>query len=364
MPGPVGEAIDAAALRRRLLELVAVYSPSGREEELCGALRNQLCAVGIAADIEPVEGSRGNLVVRPGTAEVELLLLGHLDTVTASDPDQCQPVEDGDRIHGLGTADMKGGCAALIEAFAAWYGATDGDGPVMLALVVGEEENGDGTSALLETCRPGAAIVAEPTGLRPCLAHYGYVEIRLGTVGVRRHAAEASRDRNAVFGMLRVLEALTRMFDAAHADLVFNIRDLQSSTAGFAVPDRCDAWIDLHLPPGMAPAPLVDKVEQAAREAGAGTVEFPTLAPGYRVPDAHPLPAVLRQAFAARKHAWTPDVFRSHSDANLLWQAGCPAVVLGPGLLANAHTVDEWVDFRQVEAAANLYAETLARWTA
>ncbi len=360
MSAGIPRAIDTAALRRRLIEMVSIYSPSGREEELCGLLHAQLRAAGLPAAIEPVDGLRGNLVVRPATEEPDLLLLGHLDTVTASDPDQFRPAEEGDRIQGLGAADMKGGCAALIEAFGAAF-AEDASRSVMLALVVGEEENGDGTQALLETCRPRTALVAEPTGLRPCLAHYGYVEIRLGTVGVRRHAAEATRDRNAVFGMLRVLDVLTRRFEEARTDLVYNIRDLQSSTAGFVVPDRCDAWIDLHLPPGLAAGPLITEVRGLALEAGAAEIEFPTVAGGYRVPDGDPLAVALHAVYEERARPWTPDAFRSHSDANLLAAAGCPAVVLGPGLLARAHTADEWIDFREVVEAAELYRAAIRR---
>ena len=56
---------------------------------------------------------------------------------------------EGDVAAGLGTADMKGGCAAMIETFLTLWENGHTNCPVALALVVGEEDYGDGAQRLV-----------------------------------------------------------------------------------------------------------------------------------------------------------------------------------------------------------------------
>ena len=56
-----------------------------------------------------------------------------------------------------------------------------------------------------------------------------------------------------------------------------------------------------------------------------------------------------------RNGSFEPTAFRSHSDANLLWNAGIRPLVLGPGQLEKAHTSDESISFSEVASAAEIY---------
>ena len=152
----VRQAIKPDRLRKTFLDLLAIYSPSGKEEEIQLYLEELLSRAGFAVERQEVEKERYNLRVTMGRGEPQLYLVGHVDTVPAWDLEAFGAEEEGDIIRGLGTADMKGGCAAMVEA---WLALTDAlppsdRPPVGLLLVVGEEENGDGSAAFLETCRP------------------------------------------------------------------------------------------------------------------------------------------------------------------------------------------------------------------
>ncbi|MFW6153686.1 MAG: M20 family metallopeptidase [Planctomycetota bacterium] len=360
--------IDTDALEALLADLVGLYSPSGKEQEIGDYLLRRLQGLGIPVECQPVDEERYNLVVRPRGREARLLLTGHIDTVTASAPDQCEPRRDGDDLVGLGTADMKGGCAALLEAYVAAYLQRDGELDAELALVVGEEEYGDGTTALIQYGPPPLAVVAEPTDLAVCLDHYGYLEAALETIGVRRHAAEASREHNAVYSMLRVLARLADVFERSAGEIVFNIRDLQSSSAGFAVPDRCSAWLDLHAPPAADPEALAEQVREVVARADEdlpGTLpapRFPCCHRGYGLGADEPHVRALRDSVDACHLPWRTASFRSHSDANLLAAAGCRPVVFGPGRLSYAHTTAERTSLAQVAQAARVYRALLERF--
>jgi acetylornithine deacetylase len=234
-----------------------------------------------------------------------------------------------------------------------------------LFLVVGEEESGDGMNALLESRSFPWAVVAEPTNLVPCLSHYGYMEMAVRTFGTRRHASKAGRQYNSIFGMLNMLLTLGRFFEEKHPDSVLNIRDIHSSEAGFAVPGSCEAWVDLHVAPDCDPEEFSAKLEsvvESSLEGGAATkfeIDFPTLAKGYSLNDSGLLPDLLRKSYEKLDLEWKPGAFESHSDANLLRQAGCDPIIIGPGQLAKAHTSDESIKFAQVKTAAAIYSTLL-----
>jgi acetylornithine deacetylase len=230
---------------------------------------------------------------------------------------------------------------------------------------VGEEERGDGAARLMEEYHFPWAIVAEPTQLGPCLAHYGYIEMQLTTRGKRRHASLAKGRTNPVEGMLKTLLALSQHMDTRRPEAVYNIRDLLTSRSGFAVPEWCQCWLDLHLPPHTHTGEICDELEEIVAATPVGKarcpaeVGFHTIQGGYDLPCKGPVVDALQSAFAQQNIAWKPAAFPSHSDANLLWSHGIKPILLGPGSLSKAHTPDESIEFQEVVTAAEIYYQTL-----
>ncbi len=351
-------------LRWLLRDMVDIYSPSGKEAEISEYLYDYLATAGFDVQLREVTEGRHNVEILPD-GPVELAFIGHIDTVPAFDIEQFGYSEDGDQVRGLGSADMKSGCAAMIEAFVS---LREGGIPLRrsgLFLVVGEEENGDGTQALLDAHKFPWAIVGEPTDMVPCLSHYGYLELVVHCFGTRRHASMAGREYNAIHGILDMLQQLGSYIEEKLPNAVMNIRDLHSSESGFAVPDRCDVAVDLHLPQNVSPRALAEDLDDsisASLDEGRVTryeIDFPTLAQGYAIEEVDGVIALLKQVLATHGLSWKPGKFMSHSDANLLHEAACRPVILGPGKLARAHTWDESVSFQQVLLAANIYGDLL-----
>jgi acetylornithine deacetylase len=305
-----------------------------------------------------------------GTGEPQLYLVGHVDTVPAWDLETFGPDEEDGIIRGLGSADMKGGCAAMVEAWLALGAALAAAErpPVGLLLVVGEEENGDGSATFLETADPPWVVIGEPTGLAACFAHYGYLETGFVTRGRRSHSSLPELGHNAVESMLRVLMHLGKnpLFNRETSELVYSIREMHSSRAGFVVPDRCEAWIDLHLPPGNNPFVLQEAIRHITSGANRYIpgldldVSFDFASPGYALASDNRLAEILRKTYPALALELRLDAFRSHSDGNLFFAAGTKPLILGPGALETAHTHDEQVAFAEVTAAAHIYAALCA----
>ena len=150
-------------LKGLLSSLLDIYSPSGKEEEILQFLEIYLRDRGLSPLRQTVEDSRFNLVVLPPGGNAALALIAHIDTVAAHDYDRYGFEERGDLIFGLGAADMKSGCAAMIEAYVTLMGSASAPYPVALALVVGEEEEGDGCRRLVRDYHFPWAVIGEPT---------------------------------------------------------------------------------------------------------------------------------------------------------------------------------------------------------
>lgn len=358
-------AIDPARLRRTLVDLVDIYSPAGKEEDVQLHLEAILAGAGIAVERQEVEEERYNLRATLGEGEPELYLVGHVDTVAAWDLEEYGARQEGDVVRGLGSADMKGGCAAMVEAFLALATLPPERRPSAgLLLVVGEEETGDGSETFLRERRPRWVVIGEPTSLSACFAHYGYLEAGFVTRGRRIHSSLPELGHNAVESMLRVLLHLARdpLFDRERPGLVYSIRELSSARAGFVVPDRCEAWIDFHLPPGLEPGELESLLRARAASARESVsdldleLEFNFAAPGYQLGTDTPLASSLADIYSRLGLPLRFDAFRSHSDGNLFFRAGVHPLILGPGALETAHTPDEQTSFAEVFAAAKIYA--------
>jgi acetylornithine deacetylase len=362
----VWQAISPERLRSLFMNMLDIYSPSGKEEDIQLYLEQVLASTGFRVTRQEVEEDRYNLLATIGAKTPQLYLVGHVDTVPAWDLEEFGAQDDGNVITGLGSADMKGGCAAMIESVLAIGEALpEEERPsIGLLLVVGEEENGDGSKAFLQTHHPAWVVIGEPTGLAACFTHFGYLEAGFVTRGKRSHSSLPELGHNAVESMLKVLLHLGKepIFDREQSELVYSIREMRSSRAGFVVPDLCEAWIDLHLPPDKDPLLIQDIIRASTANIGQFIpgldleVSFDFAANGYDLGTANLLADILKTIYPQMGLELRLDAFRSHSDGNLFNACDIHPLILGPGALETAHTHHEHVIFDEVVAAARIYA--------
>jgi acetylornithine deacetylase len=354
--------IHAKRLKMLLKDLIDIYSPTGKEEEALEYIEAYLKKHRLDATRQEVDENRYNLIVHPAKKKTHsLYFIGHLDTVNAYDLEDYGYHGKGDSIFGLGTADMKSGCAAMIEAFTILNKITQGTLPAGLALVVGEEEDSSGAKALIKELDFNWALIGEPTNLTPCLGHYSYMEVLLRTEGKRAHSSMPELGQNAIETMLKLLLKMTEYATTKHEELVYNIRQLQSFPRGFVVPDACEAWLDLHLPPSENAKMIELELKELVRTNTDYTnnlnaeLAFEETFPGYQVHPNSVFVRKLKETYEKMDLKWETQDFRSHSDGNILWAAGVNPIILGPGRLEAAHTPGESVSFNQVAQAAQLY---------
>lgn len=358
-------------LERWLREVVETYSPTWAEQSVLEVFGEILDEARLPYRKQMVDEERYNLIVELGPQPASLVWVGHVDTVALYDEEHRHPrVEDG-IMWGLGSADMKSGCVAAIEGMRRLRELRRPlETGVTLALVVGEEEYGDGAEVLIQELKDSGVlhpwvVIGEPTDLKLCLSHFGYYECFLTTRGARAHAALPEVGDNAIHAMLawmtRILEAQRKM--EWGGDVALTPRKIDGGSPLFAVAESCEAVLDIHLPPNVefekVEALLNATLADTKADHGGCQLEFEIAfaSPGFAASE---LPESLARAYRDTFSDLEPSSFRSHSDAAMFHSAGMPTVVVGPGRLEVAHTPDEHVELRQVELAAELYAQMFA----
>lgn len=381
MPSAVSRtlaAIDKARLERLVTAAVRCYSPSYAEGPVVDLFEKAILTAGLPCRRQPApaEGAyegRANLIIELGPRPAELFFVGHVDTIPLLSDEKLGARRKGDILHGLGAADMKAGCAAMVEAFAAFAAAgIEPKRGIALGLVVGEEEYGDGTAKLLEELRAPLVVIGEPTGLVPCFAHNGYFEAHLEAEGVRAHAALPNVGANAIHALLDWVRAIVDglgSLPAAEA-LAVNLREINGGESRFVIADRCSALLDVHLSPGNERSQIEAALEKARASALAGNGRahldwrLAYWAAGYALDAADPRLTPIAPAFEACSLPCEPTVFRSHSDGSLFHEAGSAPVICGPGRLEVAHTKRDQVSLAETLSAARLYAALAAGFAA
>jgi acetylornithine deacetylase len=362
--------IDDDQLITLLTDAVEQYSPSYAEEPAMQIFAARLNECGVRYMRQPLPpgsgpagDTRANLIIELGPQPSALMWVGHVDTVPLIDEEEQRMHREGDTLHGLGTADMKSGCAAIVEAVIALVkSGVELKRGLTVALVVGEEEYGDGSEALLEWRTAPLTVIGEPTGLAPCVDHYGYYECRLTVRGARAHAALPEMGASAIHAMLAWMLLILESGGEASHGMTFNPRQISGGAGLFMVAQECESAIDIHVPPGVDHT-VIDELIEHAREQAQAThlrceLKFENLywATGYANAEHNPLLRPVREAYRTTGLDWLPSAFRSHSDGSLFHQKGSIPVICGPGHLEVAHTRHEHVSLQETRDAARLYA--------
>jgi succinyl-diaminopimelate desuccinylase len=379
-----GSAVDRDRLVERLAELVRTRSenPPG-DEAAAGAVTESYCKdVGLDVEVHQAEPGRPNVIARTGNGRgPRLTYCSHIDVVPAGNPalwardPYSAHVADG-VMHGRGTADAKGPCAAALEAVNLLVeGGVELNGTLELAFVSDEEAMGfKGAGWLVEQgiVAPDLAIVGEPTSLRLVRAQRGANWIRLTTHGLAGHGSAPERGRNAINYMSEVVGHLeSTVPDITHEVLggpSINVGTITGGEKVNIIPASCSVEIDRRSIPGETPEDLIAQLETAVELAKTrypeltATVELMFAGMPFEVDPTSELVATVSDAIALVTNKPAELVgFRGASDARFMAEIGAQTIVLGPGDIATAHTATEHISLDELEACAAIYARSFAK---
>lgn len=396
--------IDVDLIRRDLAQIVNIPSTGGSDAEIaaqrwCAAtltglglevdqwridleeLRADSDYPGEEVEREEAWGCVG--VSSPGTPA--LILNGHVDVVPPGDPeswtggDPWHVREDEGRWYGRGVCDMKGGVIAIIAAARA-VSDIKLSRPFAVHTVIGEEDGGLGTFATLRRGHTGdACVIAEPTAGQIVAANAGSLTFRLEVQGRATHGSMRATGHSAINGFELLHRALADLEDVRNAGppapfgalpWPISVGIIQAGDWASTVPDQLVADGRYGVMPGESFADAQAAFEHtiaAAAAADPWLADNPpvvTWSGGHfaagRLPADHPFGAEVVTAVSAAGEPLPALVGAPYgSDLRQYASAGIPTVQYGPGDVANAHAIDEFVHIDEVVACARAYAELI-----
>ena len=362
----------------RALVRIDTVNPPGNEAAAIRLLAGLLEDAGFAVRLVDLAPGRPNLVARLDGSDGDAPALGftgHVDVVPIGGaPWRRDPFggeSDGDRLVGRGSADMKGGVAAMVVAACAAARRERGRAGLELVLTAGEEIGCAGAASIVAAPdvlgRVGALVVGEPTGMAPHFGHRGVIWLRLRFRGRTAHASTPEEGDNAVLKAARAALLLAgHGFDGlSHAMLgrpTLNVGRIDGGLNLNSVPDAAALGVDLRTLPGQTRAGIVAALARLLPEA---EIEPLVDCPPMWSDPAHPwLVRVAELASAVTGGESGAPTAPFATDAGYLTPAygGPPTVILGPGETEQAHKTDEWCSQRRIDQATELYSDLIAEW--
>lgn len=339
--------------------LCAIPSVSGSEAALADLVEASLRERAPRLEITRIGA---NVIARTNAGARERVVLGgHLDTVPANG--NATPRRDGDTLHGLGAADMKGGLAVLLT-LAASLGEQPGR-DATLVFYDGEEvsDEHNGLRRLFaerpELVAADLAILLEPTGGWIEAGCQGTIHARATFHGARAHSARPWMGANAVhkaapmLARIAAYEAPTVTVDGLDYRESLQVVRVEAGIANNVVPDRCDVVVNRRYAPACS---FDDALAQTrALLDDADEVEIVSAGPAAAPNLTHSLVADLIRTGrldVRPKLGWT--------DVSRFTEHGIAAVNYGPGDPELAHTAGEFVERSELDECLRVLADFLA----
>lgn len=213
--------MDSIDITKQLIKIPSWVSNEMNETMVAEILYSYLSNLGIKITKQEVSKNRYNIIGTVGTPR--LWLCGHMDTVEPKNPSQLKSKVEGNRLYGLGAADMKAGIAAIIEAISKAKSVNN----IGVLFYCDEEYSFLGMKKFLETFEQKAdlAIFAEPTNLMLSNAHRGVIEFDAVIKGKTGHASRPSEGVNAITLTVEAINRLSKELSSKYFS-----RELGTST--------------------------------------------------------------------------------------------------------------------------------------
>ena len=379
--------VSPQAVLVTLADLVAIPSVNpmltpgaAGEAEIAAYCARFLRDAGLEVHLQEAAPGRPNVVgiVRGTGGGRSLMLNGHLDTVGVEGmAAPFTPAQQGNRLLGRGSSDMKASIAAMLwTARAIQEAGARLRGDLLIACVCDEEYASIGSDALVREFTADAAIVTEPTDLNLCLAHRGFVWLEVETFGRAAHGSRPNEGIDAIVHMGRALTALEgyarELANRPHPALVtppsVHASTIQGGREWSMYPDHCQVQIERRTVTGETTESVVAEFEGLLAALRAQDPTFrATVRPvfsrePFETDAAAPIAQTVAQAIAAVRGAPGQTVgMTAWTDAAILQAAGIPTVLFG-NTGGGWHSLDEYVETESVSQCADVLIETALVW--
>lgn len=339
-----------------LKTLISTQSFSKEEENAAEVMRNFLTKEGI--NFKTKENNTWAYCKHFDKNKPIVLLDSHIDTVRPAKgytKDPFTPIEEGDKLFGLGSNDAGGPLVALLATFIHFNERTDLPFNLIYAATAEEEISGRrGLEIVLPEIGPiDFAIVGEPTKMELAIAEKGLLVLDCYTHGKSGHAAREEGE-NALYKALEDIETL-RNFEFDQVSKVLgkvkiSITQIEAGTQHNVVPDICHFVADVRTNEYYTNK---EAAKILSRQINA---------------EVKPRSVRLNSSGISEEHAFAriaKDMgIKIYGSPTTSDQAifSYPSVKMGPGASARSHTADEFIYKSEIINGISQYIEMLERF--
>lgn len=368
---------EVVVLLQEMIQINTV-NPPGNEKKLAQYMKKRLDSFGINSEVIDLGNNRANIIGRiEGSGQKEALLLnGHLDTVPPGDIEWeygafSGKIVDG-KIYGRGSADMKGGLAAMIMAAGAIKKVgMPLKGDLIIAGTAGEEIDSIGAFHFLESGglnNVGAIVIGEPSSYKIKIAEKGALWIELTTYGKTSHGAFPEKGVNAIVHMNLLLNELLK-YDFKYQENrllgkpTFNISTIEGGVKTNVVPDKCSMTIDIRTVPSIEHGDIINDFQKIINRLKKKVKDFNADIkvlndrPAVETKENHPF---IELGKRVGKKYLKKDIgikgLNFYTDAAVFLPAtNLPAIIYGPGDSDMAHQPNEYITIEGLWETVQFY---------
>jgi LysW-gamma-L-lysine carboxypeptidase len=351
-----------------LTEMLEIYSPFGKEEEISKFLAKEMRNLGFQVSRDKA----GNVIGEIGNGKPVVLLCGHMDTVQGYIPIR---VEDG-KLYGRGAVDAKASLTAMIVA-ASTFAKALSPCKIIVVGVVDEEGPGKGIKNFIKSGIPiDYAIFGEPSGLNEiCLGYKGVIRIKITCETKTGHSGAPWLFNNAIekimeiWNHIKMLHLPEEKLDSRFYSLSYCLTKIKGGSSSPIVPPKCDIHIELRLPPQIEGEYVLQKIN---REIESYRLTNPKVSVKIKTEYLIDAFEADRRSLVARALAWAIRkktrnrvVFSRKTgtgDMNILGNAmKIPVVTYGPGDSSLDHTPNENIEIKEYLKSIEVYSNTIIK---
>ena len=343
-------------------------------------LEQWLGDLGFKTEVLPVPGYTGkyNLVASAGSGPEGLVLSGHTDTVPFDagrwNQDPFVLKEEGERLYGLGSADMKSFFAVVIEAVRELdLGLLKQ--PLTIIATADEESSMCGAQALMDTHRRLGrhAVIGEPTNLKPVRMHKGIAMEMIRLVGRSGHSSNPALGVSALEGMHRVIaeiiawrEQLQQRYSNAMFEVevpTLNLGHIHGGDNPNRICGQCELQFDIRSLPGMQLEELRGEIKQRLdlllKDSGL-KLEMESPFSGIPAMETPAMAEIVKASEALTGHSAQAVAFGT--EAPYFNDMGMETIILGPGSIDQAHQPDEYLQLNQLKPMISILQDLIRRF--
>ncbi|MFT6326561.1 MAG: acetylornithine deacetylase [Crocinitomicaceae bacterium] len=365
-------------IKQQLTTLISLPSISSTLEEYDlsnEAVINQLATwcetLGFSVDIQCVDPIRKkfNMLASLGKGPGGLILSGHTDTVPCN-PDRWTSdpftlTDKDNKFYGLGSCDMKGFFTLSLAAISS-IDTSKLIAPIFILATSDEETSMAGARALATLGLPKAraAIIGEPTGLRPINMHKGIMMEGVKVTGQAGHSSNPDLGNSAMEAMHKVMTNLMDYRNELQHEYKHNAFSIPTPTMNLGCihggdnPNRicgqCELHYDLRFIPGMNMNTLRSNINNRLQKIAAETqctIESYPLFDGINAFTSEENSELV--SLAEKLSGYGAEAVAFATEAPFLIEQNIDTVVMGAGSIDQAHQPDEFVAHDQIEPMVN-----------